>query len=239
MTSFSEKFGRLGLVGISGETLIFRAWVLLILNSKKSRRSSDLILSSLWPFLWLDGITDLMDVSLSKLWEIVKDRKAWRAAVRGVTKCQTRLNNSNSGSPSCSQGCPVHPFDVTEAQVCIPSAGRILTGLTCASTSPFFKGFIAGVSLHQSLVLLANFSLGFERCPSPPCWGDFGCHCSVAKSCPTLCDSMDCSTQAPLSFSMSRSWLRFMSIELVMPSILGLWYLWLTYVFMQPPTCSL
>ena len=55
---------------------------------------------------WLDGITDLMDISLSKRWAIVKDREAWGAVVHGVTKSQTQLSDGTIATIiTCTPGC--------------------------------------------------------------------------------------------------------------------------------------
>ena len=55
---------------------------------------------------WLDGITDLMDMNLSKLWELVMDRVAWHPAVHGVAKNQTQLSDRTDLNSHVHYSCP-------------------------------------------------------------------------------------------------------------------------------------
>ena len=59
---------------------------------------------------WLDGITDLMHMSLSELQELVMDREAWRVVTHGVAKCQKLLSNWTELNLSKRQQCRVYPF---------------------------------------------------------------------------------------------------------------------------------
>ena len=89
---------------------------------------------------WLDGITDLMDMSLGKLWELVMDREAWHAAVHGVTKSRTQLSDWTELNPSspASKPAPRSEWLRTGWGQCLWAAPLILGLASRATEEAYF-----------------------------------------------------------------------------------------------------